>query len=600
MPDYTIPSGWTPEKYAKEKKFKKFFQKYGTWYGNVAGTWKPFGTTAEGGREKARQANIAGVTETKDTLTREEHIARGDYYDPIDGKWVPGPTAKEKEEIKTGYGIDGGDETVGDMFDAGAGVGAGVEGYSIGGKAYKKIDPGVHPKSQLGKGEFGIWGNQIITISPRGNQYGLGEIDPATGGITWRNLSTLQAYETQEPGSTGLDINNLPETVDGWEAVGGEEDEELPGVGVDLGDYDIKTILDSLAAAGTSKADAYKGMLGLQTSLYNTEYTKAGLGAIKDKIAKLDADINTRKADRDRKMLDERGKPIPQWMLSGRLKLEIDSATADINSMIDERNTAAGEYNMGIDEVTRKVEYGVKDAATKYGYWKDEEGRLTDLAKTYYDILTKEVERAEEREEWEAEFALDVEKARAPETYAPGTLEKDYEYYKTQGGTMTLEEFMEQGTKEEAESRIDAYIDSKRGGDGLIAWETYVEAANMWEGSKASFQLKYPPEALMDEGNIARLPSNLKPTGWKEKGRVPGLDDYVKLFQKWKDQNWSKEDTEAQYRAEFKIDEDVDLPALVRKALDQVFKEEEEEDTGGIWGWFKNLAGEWVKVKRGR
>ncbi len=95
------------------------------------------------------------------------------------------------------------------------------------------------------------------------------------------------------------------------------------------------------------------------SAIWTTEYGKAGLEDVKTKIAGIDTDISTRKATRDKALLTEKGKPIPQWMITGRKKLEIDAATGDLNRLIDERNTLAGQYNTGIEEVTRKVSYNI-------------------------------------------------------------------------------------------------------------------------------------------------------------------------------------------------------------------------------------------------
>jgi len=95
------------------------------------------------------------------------------------------------------------------------------------------------------------------------------------------------------------------------------------------------------------------------SKLWETEYKKSGLEDIKNKIAKIDAEITARKEQRDKLLLDEMGKPIPQWMITGRKELEIEAATADINRLIDQRNSLASQYNTGIAEVEKKVGYAI-------------------------------------------------------------------------------------------------------------------------------------------------------------------------------------------------------------------------------------------------
>lgn len=95
------------------------------------------------------------------------------------------------------------------------------------------------------------------------------------------------------------------------------------------------------------------------SALWKTEFDKSGLEGTKSKVAQFDTDITDRKTKRDQLMLDEKGKPIPQWMITGRVKQEVDAATVDLNRLIDQRNTVAGEYNTGIGEVERKVSYAI-------------------------------------------------------------------------------------------------------------------------------------------------------------------------------------------------------------------------------------------------
>ena len=84
------------------------------------------------------------------------------------------------------------------------------------------------------------------------------------------------------------------------------------------GSYDIGGIQENLTSAAAEKKKAYDEMMGIQSKLYETEYEKAGLDATKQKIYGIDTSIQERKAQRDAMLLDERGKPIPQWMIASR------------------------------------------------------------------------------------------------------------------------------------------------------------------------------------------------------------------------------------------------------------------------------------------
>ena len=159
--------------------------------------------------------------------------------------------------------------------------------------------------------------------------------------------------------------------------------------------YDIGKIQADLTEASTKKRKAYEDLIGLQQRTYETEYEKAGIGKIRDEIAKIDKEIADRKARRDQALLDEKGKPIPQWMITGRKALEIEAATNDINRLIDERNNMARQYNASLDDVVRRVGYATTDAQTRYSFWESEERRLSDFVKNYQAELTRQLEKAE-------------------------------------------------------------------------------------------------------------------------------------------------------------------------------------------------------------
>ncbi len=223
------------------------------------------------------------------------------------------------------------------------------------------------------------------------------------------------------------------------------------------GKYNISQIQSELTAASTAKKQAATELEGLSIRLYEQEYGKSGLGETKGKIAQIDTDITARKARRDQMVLDEEGKPIPQWMITGRKALEVQSATDDLNRMIDERNTLANQYNTGLGEVSRKAEAGLKDASTKYAFWESEESRLTGLAQTYQTLLSQELGRATEAERWAKEYGLKekgseleqklyelkVAEAGKPTTYEPPS---SYQEWVLAGSPGTFEQWLAKKT----------------------------------------------------------------------------------------------------------------------------------------------------------
>lgn len=79
---------------------------------------------------------------------------------------------------------------------------------------------------------------------------------------------------------------------------------------------------------------------------------------------------------------------------------------------------------------------------------------------------------------------------------------------------------------------ISSFITSKQGVDKKIAWETYAQAAQKWialGGTTSDFKVAFPPEVYMDAGNLATLPSSLKPAGASGSSGTSANDFYNNL-----------------------------------------------------------------------
>jgi LysM repeat protein len=79
------------------------------------------------------------------------------------------------------------------------------------------------------------------------------------------------------------------------------------------------------------------------------------------------------------------------------------------------------------------------------------------------------------------------------------------------------------------QSSIDSYINSNRGDDKLIAADTYVEAQKKWVGmggTLADFKASYPPENLMRNEELGKLPASLRPS--KLVSTINLTPDYIK------------------------------------------------------------------------
>lgn len=149
----------------------------------------------------------------------------------------------------------------------------------------------------------------------------------------------------------------------------------------------LDKITSDLEAAKVKQKEIYDGLATKQTQLYNTVYAELGLDTKKAKIAEMDKSITTKTAERDQATLDENGKPIAQWLITGDLKLAYDKYNNEITQLTNERNATASEYNIGLDELGKKVDAGMADAKTAASYWDNQVVNLSNQAASYQSQL---------------------------------------------------------------------------------------------------------------------------------------------------------------------------------------------------------------------
>jgi len=132
-------------------------------------------------------------------------------------------------------------------------------------------------------------------------------------------------------------------------------------------------------------------------------------------------------------------------------------------------------------------------------------------------------------------------------------------------------------------SNIQSFIDSKKGLDGLIAFETYQQAAQNWisqGGTTSDFKVAFPAESLMDKGNLNKLPESLQPTGFKPTPTVQDIQTQAKdVFNQYKTAGYTRKQIEDQWKSE---NNTTTISPLVKSILDELYP-----STGKWWEFWK-------------
>jgi hypothetical protein len=108
--------------------------------------------------------------------------------------------------------------------------------------------------------------------------------------------------------------------------------------------YGISTIRTDIDTYKSKLDESMQKLKTIQTDTYDQEYSKRNLGATKDKIASIDAEIATAKSERDAAIAKVRGNSgLSAAQMTGDIKKLADFQNTKINNLIDQRNSTAGE-----------------------------------------------------------------------------------------------------------------------------------------------------------------------------------------------------------------------------------------------------------------
>lgn len=277
----------------------------------------------------------------------------------------------------------------------------------------------------------------------------------------------------------------------------------------------------------TPEAAAYREELAPATAqrelpdlsrMWEEEYQKGEWDAVKGQISDLDKQIADRKAQLDQSLLDEGGKPISQWMITGRKKLEIDAANADLNRLIEERNSMASRYNQGMEEIKQKVGLYQQAISWELGG----RGVQTQVIQSGDRMVLINAITGQAIQDLGAAPA----KEYAPQSLPSSVLEYQYglsdpqymEYWLGKGSAVPV------GTQQVIAGKMMTW-------DGVQWVESQVQTPEISRASIKSFVSKWGEEeiktALIREYGEAKVKELAKAAGYKTILGVAKIDDYV-------------------------------------------------------------------------
>lgn len=166
--------------------------------------------------------------------------------------------------------------------------------------------------------------------------------------------------------------------------------------------------------------DTYGQIQGLSTDLedystrrYDEEYSKAGLGKMKDEIAVLDTSIASEKNVRDESVSKVRKNPgYSAATITGETGEVQKLADSKIGNLIEERNAKAQTYNATLGEITQKVATETQGKQSKLNNLRSDLQLISGLVDSYNKTRSTELSSQTDEAHWEKEFELKLYSAQ--------------------------------------------------------------------------------------------------------------------------------------------------------------------------------------------
>ncbi len=310
-----------------------------------------------------------------------------------------------------------------------------------------------------------------------------GYLTDQSGQMNWENVYEKLIEATQN--NSFSQEEKLEETYKSW---GIQESFELLK-GITGQSLSVKSELDKLNNQEQTEISNLGGSGGMTTGTANSEYQR------------IQRDYEKRKAPLVATLA---GFQAQAQMLQGNIQLARTYADDIINAS------------------TYDYESRAKQIASVGVYYKDVLENMKEQDELIYNTAKENAKNLYEQQKAER---TQIVKWATDSTTAPALYNQDLGGIDFDKATvlvrnyLTMHSIKNKETKAPTDSQkvqtINNFLNSKKGDDGKISWETYAESAQKWiglGGSTASFKTAFPPETLMNQGNVDALPSSLKPS----------------------------------------------------------------------------------------
>jgi len=178
------------------------------------------------------------------------------------------------------------------------------------------------------------------------------------------------------------------------------------------GGFDVSTLRRNVDDAKAKRDEAFKKLDGFRTSRYEELVSDRKLNDRRDEIASLDDQIAEARSVRDASINKIRSNPgASAATLTGEVARANDKLNADINNLISQRNSVAGEYNTGLSEIERMVANEAKDIEASFGFFDSSVSEAEQMFQAYQKAIVDQLTREDDRAYDQANDLRDFEQA---------------------------------------------------------------------------------------------------------------------------------------------------------------------------------------------
>lgn len=164
-------------------------------------------------------------------------------------------------------------------------------------------------------------------------------------------------------------------------------------------DVNFNKFQKELEDSNKKREDAFNQLKGFRTNRYEELRKERGLEDFRNSIDTLDQEIAQKKSERDAALAKVKKNPgASAATITGEVAGVTDQLNAEINNLIEQRNSKANSYNSTLSEIDKIVSNEAGDLESQLGYYDSLVNNASSALSDYNKAVLEELRRTEDRQ----------------------------------------------------------------------------------------------------------------------------------------------------------------------------------------------------------